>query len=48
MFAVAGLELMTTQRFQIVEGYSPLEAGLLIIAVTVTAFPFSTTVRERE
>lgn len=41
MFAVAGLELMTTQRFQIVEGYSPLDAGLLIIAVTVTAFPFS-------
>lgn len=41
MFAVAGLELMTTQRFQTVAGYSPLEAGLLVIAVTVTAFPFS-------
>lgn len=41
MFAVAGLELLTTQRFQLVLGYSPLEAGLLIIAVTVAAFPFS-------
>jgi len=41
MFAVAGLELMTTQRFQLVLGYSPLEAGLLIIAVTVAAFPLS-------
>lgn len=41
MFAVAGLELMTTQRFQIAVGYSPLEAGLLIIAVTLAAFPSS-------
>lgn len=41
MFAVAGVELMTTQRFQLVAGYSPLEAGLLVIAVTVTALPFS-------
>lgn len=41
MFAVAGLELLTTQRFQISLDYSPLEAGLLVIAVTVAAFPFS-------
>lgn len=41
MFAVSGLELLTTQRFQLVLGYSPLEAGLLVIAVTLAAFPFS-------
>jgi DHA2 family multidrug resistance protein-like MFS transporter len=41
MFAVAGLELLTTQRFQLVAGYSPLEAGLIVVAVTVAAFPFS-------
>ena len=41
MFAVSGLELLTTQRFQMVLGYSPLEAGLLVIAVTLAALPFS-------
>ncbi|WP_277600479.1 MFS transporter [Corynebacterium hylobatis] len=41
MFAVAGLELLTTQRFQLVAGYSPLEAGLIVVAVTIAAFPFS-------
>jgi DHA2 family multidrug resistance protein-like MFS transporter len=41
MFAVVGLELMTTQRFQLVAGYSPLEAGLLVVSVTIAAFPFS-------
>ncbi len=41
MFAVAGLDLMTTQRFQLVGGYSPLEAGLLVVSVTIAAFPFS-------
>lgn len=41
MFAVAGLELLTTQRFQLVAGYSPLEAGLVVVVVTVAAFPFS-------
>lgn len=41
MFAVSGLELLTTQRFQLVAGYSPLEAGLLVIAVTLAALPFS-------
>ncbi|QGU05509.1 Antiseptic resistance protein [Corynebacterium comes] len=41
MFAVAGLELLTTQRFQLVAGYSPLEAGLIVVTVTVAAFPFS-------
>ncbi len=41
MFSVAGLELMTTQRFQLVGGYSPLEAGLLVVSVTLTSIPFS-------
>ncbi|MDO5498562.1 MAG: MFS transporter [Propionibacteriaceae bacterium] len=41
MFVVAGLELMTTQRYQLVAGYSPLDAGLLVISVTLAAFPFS-------
>nr|WP_280109787.1 MFS transporter [Corynebacterium halotolerans] len=41
MFAVAGVELMTTQRFQLVGGFSPLEAGLLVAAVTASAFPMS-------
>ena len=41
MFAVAGVELLTTQRFQLVAGRSPLEAGLIVVAVTVAAFPFS-------
>ncbi|HHU66650.1 MFS transporter [Corynebacterium sp.] len=41
MFAVVGLELMTTQRFQLVGGYSPLQAGLLVVSVTLAAFPFS-------
>ncbi|RNE50056.1 hypothetical protein C5L39_00295 [Corynebacterium alimapuense] len=41
MFVVSGLELMTTQHFQLNLGYSPLEAGLVVVAVTITAFPFS-------
>ena len=41
MFTVSGLELLTTQRFQIVAGYSPLEAGVIVIAVTLAALPFS-------
>ena len=41
MFAVAGVELLTTQRFQLVAGFSPLEAGLLVASVTIAAFPVS-------
>lgn len=41
MFAVAGVELLTTQDLQMVGGFSPLEAGLTLAAVTVCAFPFS-------
>ncbi|MBA4505931.1 MFS transporter, partial [Corynebacterium sanguinis] len=43
-FALTGLaavELLTTQRFQIVAGYSPLEAGAIISAVVVASLPSS-------
>jgi DHA2 family multidrug resistance protein-like MFS transporter len=39
MFAVAGIELSTTQRFQLVAGFTPLEAGLLVVAVAAGSFP---------
>jgi len=39
MFAIAGLQLLTTQRFQLVAGYTPLEAGLLVSAVALGCLP---------
>ncbi|WAU82798.1 MFS transporter [Streptomyces sp. Qhu-G9] len=39
MFAIAGIQLITTQRFQLVEGFTPLRAGLLVAAVAVGALP---------
>lgn len=33
MFVVGGVQLVTTQRFQLVAGFSPLESGLLVSAV---------------
>jgi MFS transporter, DHA2 family, multidrug resistance protein len=39
MFAIGGVELVTAQRFQLVLGYSPLEAGLLVAAVAVGTLP---------
>ncbi|MFF8568933.1 MFS transporter [Streptomyces albidoflavus] len=39
MFAVAGLQLITTQRFQLVEGFTPLRAGVLVAAVALGALP---------
>ena len=41
MFVVAGIELMTTQRFQTAGGFSPLEAGALVVAIAVPAIPAS-------
>jgi len=32
MFALAGLQLVSTQRFQLVDGFSPLKAGFLVTA----------------
>ncbi|MBG0818522.1 MFS transporter [Planomonospora sp. ID82291] len=39
MFAIAGIQLVTTQRFQLVEGFTPLRAGLLVAAVALGALP---------
>lgn len=39
MFATAGIQLVTTQRFQLVAGFSPLEAGLLVSAVAIGTLP---------
>lgn len=41
MFAVAGIQLITTQRYQFLEGFSPLHAGLLVAAAAVGALPAS-------
>ncbi|MCO8273150.1 MFS transporter [Actinoplanes sp. TRM 88003] len=39
MFAVGGLQLVTTQRFQLVEGFTPLAAGLLVAAAALGSLP---------
>ncbi|MGQ4449602.1 MFS transporter [Streptomyces griseus] len=39
LFALAGIQLVTTQRFQLVEGFTPLRAGFLVAAVAAGAFP---------
>lgn len=39
MFAVAGTELVTAQRFQLVEGFSPLQAGLVVAALALGSLP---------
>lgn len=39
MFAIGGSQLVTTQRFQLVEGFTPLQAGLLVAAVAVGSLP---------
>jgi DHA2 family multidrug resistance protein-like MFS transporter len=39
MFAIGGIQLVTTQRFQQVAGFSPLEAGLLVAAIAVGTLP---------
>lgn len=41
MFAVAGIELITTQRYQLLEGFTPLGAGLLVAALALGALPAS-------
>lgn len=33
MFAMAGIQLITTQRFQLVADFSPIEAGLLLVTI---------------
>ena len=39
MFVLAGAELMTTQRFQISVGYTPLDAGLLVATAALASLP---------
>src|SRR5690625_5459915 len=39
MFNVAGVELMTTQRFQTAADFSALQAGALVASVAVLAVP---------
>lgn len=35
LFAIAGIQLITTQRFQLVAGFSPIESGLLVVVLAV-------------
>lgn len=39
MFTIGGAQLVITQRFQLVEGFTPLEAGLLVAAVALGSLP---------
>ena len=39
MFGIAGMQLTTTQRFQVVAGYTPIEAGYLVSIVAVASLP---------
>ncbi|MEG0181930.1 MAG: MFS transporter [Stenotrophomonas sp.] len=39
LFAIAGLQLLTTQRFQLVAGFTPLQAGLLVSVAAVGSLP---------
>lgn len=39
MFAIGGAQLVTTQRFQLVAGFTPLQAGLLVAAIAVGSLP---------
>ncbi|WP_295709589.1 MFS transporter [uncultured Brevundimonas sp.] len=38
-FAIGGIQLAATQRFQLVVGFTPLQAGLLVTGVAVGALP---------
>ena len=39
LFAIGGVELATTQRFQLVEGWTPLDAGLLVSVAALGSLP---------
>ncbi len=41
IFAIVGLQLVITQRYQLVEGFTPLQAGLLVSAVAAASLPFA-------
>nr|WP_246836318.1 MFS transporter [Nesterenkonia sp. NBAIMH1] len=40
-FITAGVQLAVAQRYQLLEGFSPLEAGLLVTALAAGSAPFS-------
>nr|WP_245928649.1 MFS transporter [Murinocardiopsis flavida] len=39
MFTMGGLQLVTTQRYQLVAGFTPMEAGFLVAAVAAGSLP---------
>lgn len=41
IFAIVGIQLVVTQRYQLVEGFSPLEAGLVVSALAAASLPFA-------
>jgi DHA2 family multidrug resistance protein-like MFS transporter len=41
LFAVAGVELATSQYFQVVAGFTPLQAGLIVVSFAVGSLPSS-------
>ncbi|KIQ17620.1 MFS transporter [Rhodococcus sp. MEB064] len=41
MFTIGGVQLVTTQRFQLVAQYSPLDAGILVAAIALGSLPTS-------
>ncbi|WP_052261921.1 MFS transporter [Leisingera sp. ANG-M1] len=41
LFAIAGIQLTTTQRFQIVEGFTPIQAGYLVSIIAISCIPLS-------
>lgn len=40
-FVTAGVQLVVTQRYQLMEGFTPLQAGLLVTAVAAGSVPFT-------
>ncbi|GAA4826962.1 MFS transporter [Garicola koreensis] len=41
IFGIMGIQLVVTQRYQLVEGFTPLQAGLVVSALAVAALPFA-------
>lgn len=41
MFVLIGMEMTATQRLQLVEGFTPFQAGLAVAVVALASFPFS-------
>lgn len=39
LFAISGVQLATTQRFQLIAGFSPFQAGLLVSATALGCLP---------